>query len=82
MLSAGVELKMIPTTLRHSWGSTTADIYAHVLDDVQHQAAARMDVMLRTLEGAADGSVDQLGDLENRRGDAAGEDARRQIGSS
>jgi integrase len=51
MLSAGVDLKMIQTTLRHSRLATTADVYAHVLDDVQHQAAAQMDGVLRELAG-------------------------------
>ncbi len=49
MLAAGVDLKMIQTTLRHSRLATTADIYAHVLDEVQRQAAERMDVVLREL---------------------------------
>jgi integrase len=49
MLSAGVDLKMIQTTLRHSRLATTADVYAHVLEDVQHQAAARMDAFLGEL---------------------------------
>jgi integrase len=49
MLAAGVDLKMIQTTLRHSRLSTTADIYAHVLEDVQRQSAERMDVVLRSL---------------------------------
>ncbi len=52
MLSAGVDLKMIQTTLRHSRLATTADVYAHVLDDVQHQAAERMDVVLRGLDAS------------------------------
>jgi integrase len=49
MLAAGVDLKMIQTTLRHSRLATTADVYAHVLDDVQHQAASKMDGVLRGL---------------------------------
>ncbi len=51
MLAAGVDLKLIQTTLRHSRLATTADVYAHVLDEVQHQAAARMDGVLRGLAG-------------------------------
>ena len=46
MLSAGVDLKMIQNTLHHSRLATTADIYAHVLDEAQHQAAERMDGLL------------------------------------
>jgi integrase len=51
MLAAGVDLKLIQTTLRHSRLATTADVYAHVLDEVQQQAAARMDGVLRALSG-------------------------------
>lgn len=51
MLSAGVDLKTIQTTLRHTRLSTTADVYAHVLDDVKRHAAERMDGVLRDLTG-------------------------------
>jgi integrase len=51
MLAAGVDLKVIRTTLRHSRLSTTGDTYAHVLGDVQRQAAERMDKVLRQLGG-------------------------------
>ena len=46
MFAAGVDLKLVQTTLRHSRLATTADVYAHVLDEVQHQAADRMDGLL------------------------------------
>jgi integrase len=49
MFAAGVDLKLVQTTLRHSRLATTADVYAHVLDEVQHQAADRMDGVLRDL---------------------------------
>ena len=49
MLAAGVDLKSIQMTLRHSRMSTTADIYAHVLEEVQRQAATQMDGVLRDL---------------------------------
>lgn len=49
MLTAGVELKTIQATLRHSRLSTTADVYAHVIDEVQRGAADRMDGVLRHL---------------------------------
>jgi integrase len=49
MFAAGVDLKLVQTTLRHSRLATTADVYAHVLDEVQHQAAERMDAVLRGL---------------------------------
>jgi integrase len=52
MLGAGVDMKTIQATLRHSRLSTTADIYAHVCADVQRGAADRMDVVLRALGGA------------------------------
>jgi integrase len=51
MFAAGVDLKLVQTTLRHSRLATTADVYAHVLDEVQHQAADRMDGVLRSLSG-------------------------------
>jgi integrase len=47
MFAAGVDLKLVQTMLRHSRLATTADVYAHVLDEVQHQAADRMDGVLR-----------------------------------
>lgn len=49
MLAAGVELKTIQVTLRHSRLSTTADVYAHVIDEVQRGAADQMDAVLRGL---------------------------------
>jgi len=49
MIAAGVDIKVIQTILRHSRLSTTADIYAHVLADVQRDAAARMDTLLGDL---------------------------------
>jgi integrase len=51
MLAAGADLKVIQATLRHSRLSTTSDVYAHVLADVQRQAAERMDGVLRQLSG-------------------------------
>ena len=51
MLAAGVELKLIQATLRHSRLSTTADVYAHVLAEVQRSGADRMDGMLTQLAG-------------------------------
>lgn len=51
LLLGKVDLKVIQTTLRHTRLSTTADIYVHVLDDVQREAAEGMDTVLRTLLG-------------------------------
>lgn len=51
LLLGKVDLKVIQTTLRHTRLSTTADIYVHVLDDVQREAAEGMDAVLRPLLG-------------------------------
>jgi site-specific recombinase XerD len=48
-LAAGVDMKVVQTMLRHSRLATTADIYTHVLEDVQRAGAARMDGVLREL---------------------------------
>jgi integrase len=50
-LAAGLDMKVIQTMLRHSRMATTADIYAHVLQDVQRAGADRMDGVLRMLGG-------------------------------
>ncbi|HEY3924271.1 MAG TPA: tyrosine-type recombinase/integrase [Acidothermaceae bacterium] len=50
-LAAGVSMKVVQTMLRHSRMATTADIYAHVLEDVQRAGADRMDGVLRTIGG-------------------------------
>jgi integrase len=49
MLAEGVDLKVIQATLRHSRLSTTADVYAHVLAEVQRAGADRMGGMLTRL---------------------------------
>lgn len=53
MLAAGVDLKVIQSTLRHSRLATTADVYAHVLEEVQRAAADRMGDVLDALDGGA-----------------------------
>ncbi len=50
MLAQGVDMKVVQTTLRHSRMSTTADLYTHVLEDVQRDSASRMDRFVRSLE--------------------------------
>jgi integrase len=54
MLDAGVDMKVIQTTLRHSRLATTADVYAHVLEEVQRTEADRMGDVLGSLDGGAD----------------------------
>ena len=49
LFAAGVEMKTIQQTLRHSRLSTTADVYTHVLAEVQRAAADRMDDVLGAL---------------------------------
>jgi hypothetical protein len=43
MLAQGVDMKIVQATLRRSRMSTTADLYTHVLAEVQRAGAARMD---------------------------------------
>jgi integrase len=40
-LAAGVDMKVVQTMVRHSRLATTADIYIHVLEDVQRAGANR-----------------------------------------
>jgi integrase len=42
-LAAGVDLKTVSTALGHSTISTTADLYAHVIDSLMRDAADRID---------------------------------------
>lgn len=49
LLLGRVDLKVIQATLRHTKLSTTADVYAHVLEDVRREAAEGMDEELRPL---------------------------------
>ncbi|MEX2556340.1 MAG: tyrosine-type recombinase/integrase [Actinomycetota bacterium] len=51
MLGAGVDLKVVQATLRHTKLATTADIYAHVIAEVQRGAADRMDGILAGIVG-------------------------------
>lgn len=43
MLAAGVPLRVIAEALGHTSVATTATVYAHVLPELQHDAAARLD---------------------------------------
>ena len=57
MLAAGVDMKVIQATLRHSRMQTTADLYTHVLADVQRRGAERMDGMLRAVQDSSEGQA-------------------------
>jgi site-specific recombinase XerD len=46
LLAQGVDLKTIQTILGHSRIGTTADVYAHVMPQLQRDAADRMDAIL------------------------------------
>jgi integrase len=61
LLLGRVDLKVIQATLRHTRMSTTADVYLHVLGDVQREAADGMDAVLRPLIGKT--SVTPLPDV-------------------
>jgi integrase len=47
MLGAGVNLKVVSEALGHSQISVTADIYSHVSETMQTDAAARLDKAMR-----------------------------------
>jgi integrase len=49
MLAEGVSLLAIQATLRHTRHDTTANVYAHQLEEVGHSAAQAMDNRLRSL---------------------------------
>jgi integrase len=48
LLAQGVSDRVVMETLGHSTISTTMNIYAHVLEAAKHEAAARMDALLRS----------------------------------
>ena len=47
LLQRGVHPKVVSEMLGHSSIKMTLDIYSHVIPDMQHQAAAAMDALLR-----------------------------------
>ena len=49
-LAAGVPLRVVQKMLGHSQISTTADIYAHVLPELQRDAADRMGNLLSEMD--------------------------------
>ncbi len=49
MVRQKVDLKIVQRALRHSRYSTTADLYAHVLDDMQRAGADELAKALREL---------------------------------
>lgn len=46
LLAAGTDIKIVQSVLRHSRLATTADLYAHVLDEVSDAAADALDTYL------------------------------------
>jgi site-specific recombinase XerD len=49
-LAQGLSLKDIQATLGHSQISTTADIYAHMIDERRAHIADQMDAIFRAAE--------------------------------
>lgn len=59
-LRQGVDLKTIQTMLRHSRLATTADLYTHVLQEVQRSGADRMGDLLHEF-GVGRGAANEAG---------------------
>ncbi len=70
LLLQGVDMKVVQATLRHSRLATTADLYTHVLAEVQRSAADRMDDLLLDL-GTAEKPVAVSVAVKGRRGRGA-----------
>ncbi|MDP9408204.1 MAG: site-specific integrase [Actinomycetota bacterium] len=49
LLLQGVDMRVVMGTLGHSRLATTSDLYTHLLEPVQRQAADRMDALLRDM---------------------------------
>jgi len=49
LLASGVDIKTVSGQMRHSRLTTTADFYLHMLEDVQRDAADRMDAIITDL---------------------------------
>lgn len=47
LLASGADIKVVSEYLGHTSIATTANIYAHVLPDVQRAAAIRLEAMLK-----------------------------------
>lgn len=65
-LASGTDLKTISASLGHSTIATTANIYLHVVDSLQREAADRMDVILGGSAGANRKSATIRRDLQPR----------------
>lgn len=53
LFAAGLDLKVIQSTLRHTQLSTTADLYTHMVEEIRAGAADTMDGVLRDVTGRA-----------------------------
>jgi len=68
-LQSGVDLKTVSSALGHSAISTTANVYLHAVESMQHEAAARINALLGASIGqalASSGDGSPLGSVPQR----------------